>query len=353
VNLKPVSDMVKALNKELTIKAHENTEVVKTIYFGGGTPSVLSASLLHSLLQTITRHYLLDSEIEITIEANPDDINYTILQDWFDMGINRLSIGIQTFRPQLLESLNRSHNAIQAIKSIDMARKIGFTNISADLMFALPEASDEILQSDLETMVSLGLPHISVYGLTIEEKTVFGQWKRDGTMPFPTDEVYAHNYRIVHDTLVGHNYEHYEISNFAKKGFLSKHNTSYWFQESYIGIGPGAHSFNGTDRKENISNNQVYLKQLALGNIPEKVEKLSQTEMMNEYIMTHLRTQFGLHLSDFRRKYGFDLARHHHRFIHSLCQEGLATITDDTLKLTFDGFLISDEICAKLFFVDK
>ena len=198
--------MVKALNKELTIKAHENTEVVKTIYFGGGTPSVLSASLLHSLLQTITRHYLLDSEIEITIEANPDDINYTILQDWFDMGINRLSIGIQTFRPQLLESLNRSHNAIQAIKSIDIARKIGFTNISADLMFALPEASDEILQSDLETMVSLGLPHISVYGLTIEEKTVFGQWKRDGTMPFPTDEVYAHNYRIVHYTLVGHNY---------------------------------------------------------------------------------------------------------------------------------------------------
>ena len=217
-------------------------------------------------------------------------------------------------------------------------------------MFALPDSNDDVLKADLKTLISLDLPHLSIYGLTIEENTVFGRWKIQNKQVFPSDIDYERNFRMVHEVLTLHHYEHYEVSSFTKKKKFSRHNTSYWLQNSYLGIGPGAHSFDGEYRSQNVGNNQLYLKNLDFGHIQQTSEALSLTEKMNEYIMLRLRTCFGLDFMLFKKKFHRDIKSEHVKLIDQICLEGLAFLEKNKLKLTFDGFLINDEICTRLFY---
>ena len=342
--------MVKGLAKELKLRSSTPKSSIDTIYFGGGTPSILADQSLNILMETIKTYYNVSTSAEVTLEANPDDIDSDKAKSWKRAGINRLSIGIQTFNDKILKILNRSHSADQALKSIEWVRQAGFHNISADLMFALPDASDVLLNTDLKILMNLDLPHLSIYGLTIEDKTVFGNWKIQNKRAFPSDADYERNYRIVHEVLIQNQYEHYEISSFAKNKHFSRHNSSYWLQNPYLGIGPGAHSFDGENRGHNISNNQIYLKQMDIGHAQLIIEPLSLTEKMNEYIMTRLRTHFGLDFEQFEEKFHRDIRNDHLKFIDQICLEGLAFLEKNKLKLTFAGFLISDEICARLFY---
>lgn len=342
--------MVDGLAKELRLRGSTPKSPIDTIYFGGGTPSMLTEKALNILMETIITYYNLSPSAEVTLEANPDDIDPNKAKFWRRAGINRLSIGIQTFNDKVLKVLNRSHNANQALKSIDWVRQAGFDNISADLMFALPEASDASLRADLKTLLNLDLPHLSIYGLIIEEKTVFSNWKSQKKRSFPSDLDYERNYRIVHAELTKYQYEHYEISSFAKNAHFSRHNASYWLQNPYLGIGPGAHSFDGDNRSHNISSNRLYLKQLDTGRAHPVVEALSLTEKMNEYVMTRLRTHFGLDFEQFEKKFHRDIKSEHLILINQLCSEGFAFLDLNKLKLTFEGFLISDDICARLFY---
>ncbi len=342
--------MVQGLAKELKLKSSTPKVIIETIYLGGGTPSILTEKALDFLIETIKTFYKVSTSAEITLEANPDDIDAEKAKSWRRLGINRLSIGIQTFDDKILKILNRSHSANQALKSIEWVRKAGFHNISADLMFALPDANDAVLKADLKTLVSLDLPHLSIYGLTIEEKTVFGSWKMQNKRVFPSDNDYQRNYRVVHELLTQQQYEHYEISSFAKEKKFSRHNTSYWLQNPYLGIGPGAHSFDGEYRSQNISNNQLYLKKLDFGHLQLTTEALSLTEKMNEHIMLRLRTSFGLDFALFKKEFHRDIKSDNLKLIDQICLEGLALMGKNKLKLTFDGFLISDEICAQLFY---
>ena len=342
--------MVNGLAKELRLRGSTPKIPIDTIYFGGGTPSILTEKALNILIETITTYYNVCPSAEITLEANPDDIDPNKAKFWKRAGINRLSIGVQTFNDKVLKVLNRSHSANQALKSIDWVRQAEFDNISADLMFALPEASDGSLRADLKTLLNLDLPHLSIYGLIIEEKTVFSNWKSQKKKSFPSELDYERNYRIVHEELTKYQYEHYEISSFAKNAHFSQHNAAYWLQNPYLGIGPGAHSFDGDNRSYNISNNQLYLKQLDTNKVHPIVEALSLTEKMNEYIMTRLRTHFGLDFEQFEKKFHRDIKSERLMLINQLCSEGFALLDLNKLKLTFEGFLISDDICARLFY---
>tara|TARA_B100000900_G_C20594724_1_gene722923 strand:- start:82 stop:1119 length:1038 start_codon:yes stop_codon:yes gene_type:complete len=342
--------MVQGLAKELKLKSSTPKITIETIYFGGGTPSILTEKALNFLMETIKTYYNVSTSAEITLEANPDDIDVEKAISWKRSGINRLSIGIQTFNDKILNILNRSHTANQALKSIERVRKAGFDNISADLMFALPDSNDAELKADLKILKNLDLPHLSIYGLTIEEKTVFGRWKNQNKRVFPSDIDYERNYRMVHEVLTQHHYEHYEVSSFAKKKKFSRHNTSYWLQKSYLGIGPGAHSFDGEYRSQNIGNNQLYLKNLDFGHIHQTSEALSLTEKMNEYIMLRLRTCFGLDFVLFKKEFHRDIKSENLKLIDQICLEGLGFLEKNKLKLTFDGFLNSDEICTQLFY---
>lgn len=348
--LNSMNRMVRGLAKELKLRSSTPKITIETIYFGGGTPSILTEKALDFLMETIKTCYNVSTSAEITLEANPDDINAEKALSWKRSGINRLSIGIQTFNDKILKILNRSHTANQALKSIERVRQAGFQNISADLMFALPDSNDAVLKADLKTLISLDFPHLSIYGLTIEENTVFGRWKIQNKQVFPSDIDYERNYRMVHEVLTQHHYEHYEVSSFTKKKKFSRHNTSYWLQNSYLGIGPGAHSFDGEYRSQNVSNNQQYLKNLDFGHIQQTSEALSLTEKMNEYIMLRLRTYFGLDFMLFKKKFHRDIKSEHVKLIDQICLEGLAFLEKNKLKLTFDGFLINDEICTRLFY---
>ena len=215
--LNSMNRMVQGLAKELKLRSSTPKITIETIYFGGGTPSILTEKALDFLMETIKTCYNVSTSAEITLEANPDDINAEKALSWKRSGINRLSIGIQTFNDKILKILNRSHTSNQALKSIEWVRQAGFQNISADLMFALPDSNDAVLKADLKTLISLDLPHLSIYGLTIEENTVFGRWKIQNKQVFPSDIDYERNYRMVHKVLTQHHYEHYEVSSFTKR----------------------------------------------------------------------------------------------------------------------------------------
>ena len=253
--------MTKAISKELKIqKAYLGNDPIDTIYFGGGTPSILQAEQIEQLLNTVDSHYHIAGNPEITIEANPDDLSNEKLIKLKKLGINRLSIGIQSFQDKILSFLNRAHNSTEAIKSFQFARDLGFRNISVDLIFSVPGQSMFDLEDDIASVLELNPEHISLYSLTIEETTVFGNWSRKGKFKPIGEEDAAQQFDMVIRRLENSNFEHYEISNFCRDNSYSRHNTSYWKNIPYLGVGPGAHSFSGKNRQSNISSNHKYMK---------------------------------------------------------------------------------------------
>ena len=271
-------------------------EIIKTIYFGGGTPSLLRKEDIDSILLSVRQNYPVAKTAEVTLEANPDDIRIQKLIDWKNAGINRLSIGVQSFIDRDLKWMNRAHHAEQALHCILLVARAGFTNFSIDLIFGTPGLTDQEWKQNVQTAIDLGVPHLSAYALTVEPKTALQKMIEIRKKENVSHEGQANQFMILMEMMQAAGYEHYEISNFARPGFRSRHNSSYWQNEKYIGIGPSAHSYNGVERSWNIANNQAYIRSLQQSILPEESETLTPSQKLNEYIMTSLRTIEGLDL---------------------------------------------------------
>jgi oxygen-independent coproporphyrinogen-3 oxidase len=334
-------------------KAYLANETVDTIYLGGGTPSVLENKELNGLIDIIFRNFNIANKPEITIEANPDDLSIAKTKDLKSIGINRISIGIQSFDDKILRLLNRVHNANDGLKAIQNADRAGFDNINLDLIFAITENHNSILVQDIRRILEIQPQHVSAYSLTIESKTVLGNWRKKGKFKEVSSDRAADELEFIIDSLTDNGYEHYEVSNFAKPGFISLHNSSYWKQVPYLGIGPSAHSFNGINRQFNISNNSRYIKSLKSKKIPAEIDYLTDTDRINEQILTGLRTKWGVDLFLIKRKYGIDIEMYNKSYIQNLISLNLATFNNGKLQLKKKGMLIADKICSDLFFIDK
>lgn len=327
----------------------ENTNI-QTIYFGGGTPSILQAHHLESILNSIYRNFSVNIQ-ELTLEANPDDLSPEKLQILKSLGFKRLSIGIQSFDQKVLEFYNRAHNAEESLRAIGLAKSAGFEKLSVDLIYGYPFEDHSIWKHDLETALSLDPGHISSYALTIEPKTALGNWSKRGKFQEASEDFVAEQFESLMEYSEKAGYVQYEISNFAKEGHFALHNSNYWKNKPYLGIGPGAHSFDGSFRGANISNNSIYIKKMDKGEIPFTVEPLEGSDICNEYILTSLRTIWGTDLNYLKEKFGVDLVTMHHSNIQNLLRENLIIISDTTLTLSKKGKLLADGIAAS-FFID-
>lgn len=342
--------MVSAMDRELRLrKDFLGTKHIETIYFGGGTPSMIPAPLLRQLLNRVHELFEVSDDAEITLEANPDDITTEVLNAWRTSGVNRLSIGIQTFNDNRLKFLNRAHDSIEAIRSVKLARQHGFDNLTCDLIYAIPPNSMEKWEKDLELMLDLQVPHLSLYGLTIESETVFGKWKSKGKLEEVTESANADQYAHAIKTLSRAGYEHYEVSNFCQPGKYSRHNSAYWLQKSYLGIGPGAHSYDGQARSFAIRNNASYIRSLEKGEIPLETEVLSPTQQANEYMLTRIRTRFGIDPKQISALSGINFLGKFDSQLKSWINSGLMEEKGDIFRLTSLGMMNADEITLKLF----
>lgn len=350
-NLKRKEELIKSLCTELIIRKRELNQPLQTIYFGGGTPSLLSEQELKQIFNTIHKHYIVVEDAEITLEANPDDLSSNLIVQLHDSQINRLSIGVQSFFAEDLLLMNRAHSAKEALECIQLAKKY-FKNISIDLIYGIPGLTIDRWKENLEITLSLDIPHISCYALTVEPKTALKKFIEQGKVAPVNDEETRSHYELMIDTLENAGYINYEFSNFGKPGYFSQNNTGYWKGKPYLGIGPSAHSFDGNKRSWNISNNIKYIKSINNGNIPLAFEVLSVTDKYNEYIMTGLRTMWGVSLvkveNDFGKRYRDYLLEQVEKHV----ENQLLYIEDDILKITKKGKFLGDGIASDLFLVN-
>ena len=353
-NFKQKDAFLTALKKEISLQTDfiSSDEVIETIYFGGGTPSLLSSAELSNIIETLQQKFTISSDAEITIEANPDDITTAVVKEWMQSGINRLSLGVQSFFDEELTWMNRAHNATHANKSIDDILSAGITDFSVDLIFGSPLLSDAILEQNINIIINKNIPHISCYALTVESKTALQKFiETKKTNPIDVEKQ-ASQFLLIMDKLIDAGYEHYEISNYAKPGMRSKHNSSYWQGKSYYGFGPSAHSFNGKNiRRWNVSNNAIYIKQLAENIIPSEEELLTKTQEINEYIMTALRTTKGIQTAFFAERFGDENSKLLLKHCNQYVLTGKIRVNDNfEISLTREGKLFADGIAADLFF---
>jgi oxygen-independent coproporphyrinogen III oxidase len=324
---------------------------IHTLYLGGGTPSLLSPDTIKELLDAIFTLHDVREDAEITLEANPDDLTPEYLMAIRQVGINRLSIGIQSFQDEVLTFLHRAHNAALATQSVQIARKAGFSSISIDLMYGIPNTSHEDWMTNLQEAIDMRPEHISAYCLTIEEKTAFGHWHKKGTL-LPVDEEFAaRQFELLVDTLEKAGYEQYEVSNFCLPGHYSRHNSSYWQQEKYLGVGPAAHSFNGVSRQFNKAHNMHYVRDISAGIVPCELDPLTPEDRVNEYLLTGLRTRWGCRLGYLRDTLGYDLMQDQGPYIEKLIHHGKAQVLNDRLVLTKSGKLLADKIASDMFLI--
>ena len=337
--------MLAALLKETELqKDYLGNELVETIYFGGGTPSLLQIEDLRLQIEKLKQIFSISEVAEITLEANPDDINEVKLTGWKAIGINRLSIGVQSFFEEDLLWMNRAHNSQQAIDNLQLAIK-QFDNITIDLIYGHPLLSNEKWKQNVEKVIALNIPHISCYALTVEPRTPLSKMIKEKKKEDIQQEKQAEQFLLLMQWLEDAGYEHYEISNFAKPGFRSRHNSSYWQGKKYLGFGPSAHSFDGETRQWNISNNNIYIESLEKNSIPFEKETLSPSQKANEYIMTALRTKEGLDLDKLSKAMSNELQAASKKFIES----GKLILQENKLILTKEGKLFADGIAAELF----
>jgi oxygen-independent coproporphyrinogen-3 oxidase len=343
---------IDALLLEIVLQKSYLTEAVSTIYFGGGTPSILAAEEIERILSALRANFTVNADVEITLEANPDDISTDKLLQWKATGVNRLSIGIQSFFEADLQWMNRAHNVEQAKQCIQLAHEEGFYNISIDLIYGTPTLTDEQWKQNVEQAIAFHIPHLSCYALTVEPKTALEKLISSKQLAPVDNEKQAHHFELLMQWMKDAGYEHYEISNFAKPGSRSKHNSSYWQGSHYVGLGPSAHSFNGVSRQWNVANNALYIQSLQQGIVPFEQEVLTDVQQVNEYIMTGLRTMEGVSLkklNDFGKIVTNDImqaAREH------VAQE-LLIVEDDYLRTTNKGKLLADGIASDLFLTEK
>jgi oxygen-independent coproporphyrinogen-3 oxidase len=350
-HLQAKTQIVNAICQEIALqKDYLGTNLLHTIYFGGGTPSLLSEKELKQIFNTIYQHFSIEKNAEITLEANPDDLNRENLKIFKNVGINRLSIGIQSFHENHLKYLHRAHTAAHAQGCVKLAQDLDFQNLTIDLIYAIPAAHHQIWENDLQKAIELNVPHISAYCLTIEAKTVFGNWLKNQKIKAIDEEFAAQQFEILLNTLKINDFEQYEISNFARHQLYSRHNSNYWKKGKYLGIGPSAHSYNGFSRQFNVANNAKYLQSLDNQVVPAEVEMLSAVDQANEYLLTGLRTQWGVDLQKIKSEYGFDLLVLQKKYLDKYLKINYLRLENNYLYLTEQGKLLADEITADLFF---
>jgi oxygen-independent coproporphyrinogen III oxidase len=351
-SMKKKEEMVLALAKEIQLRKEEfKEELVETIYFGGGTPSILEVSAIKLLIDAVYANYKVVENPEITVEANPDDLTEERIIELSNNGINRLSIGIQSFFEDDLKLMNRAHNVEEAKRCLAMATHY-FDNITIDLIYGMPNMSNEKWLQNIETALSYNIPHISSYALTVEPKTALHKFIKQGIIPPLDDELAQEHFHLLVDTLEENGFIHYELSNFGKENYFSKNNSSYWLGKKYIGIGPSAHSYDGEKRGWNVSNNTLYLKSIQENKLPIETETLTQTDRYNEYIMTGLRTIWGVSLDRVEHEFGKSYLDYLHQQAAKYIEDHLLFIDDNILRTTKSGKFLGDGIASDLFLLN-
>ena len=356
-SLKKKDEMVLALAKEIELRSKSITESIETIYFGGGTPSILEISDLKFLIEAVYSNYQVVENPEITLEANPDDLfpSLSFRRNLFEelkvIGVNRLSIGIQSFFEDDLKLMNRAHNAEEAKKCLEIATQ-HFDNISIDLIYGIPNMSNEKWLKNIEIALSFNVPHISSYALTVEPKTALHTFIQKGIIPQPDDEVAAAHFQILVDKLSEKEFIHYELSNFGKENYFSKNNSSYWLGKKYIGIGPSAHSYDGQNRGWNVSNNALYIKSIQENKLPIEIETLTKTDRYNEYVMTGLRTIWGVSLERIEQEFGKTYLDYLNQQAAKFIEDHLLFVDDNILRTTKNGKFLCDGIASDLFLLN-
>ncbi|OXB24344.1 coproporphyrinogen III oxidase [Flavobacterium tructae] len=358
-SMKKKDEMVLALAKEIILRKNElnltdsarSDNQIETIYFGGGTPSVLSNDEINFLIETVYKNYNVAENPEITLEANPDDLSPERILELSKSPINRLSIGIQSFYEDDLKMMNRAHNSVEAKKCLEEATKY-FDNISLDLIYGIPGLTDEMWKQNIETALSFGIPHISSYALTVEPKTALKKLIDTGKIAEPQDEAASNHFMILVDILQKNGFIHYELSNFGKEGYFSKNNSAYWLGKKYIGIGPSAHSFDGHKRGWNIANNALYLKAIQHNELPIETEILTLSDRYNEYIMTGLRTIWGVSLERIENEFGSEYLNYLLKQSQKFLTDDLLSIENNILRPTLKGKFLTDGIASDLFYLN-
>ncbi|UQB70427.1 radical SAM family heme chaperone HemW [Epilithonimonas zeae] len=351
LNLK--DEMLSAIKKEIKFRNKElENKLLKSLYFGGGTPSVLSVDEIKSLIDEIQKYFSFDEKIEITLESNPDDLNKNFLKELSNTEINRLSIGTQSFFDEDLKLMNRAHNASEAESSIKRAQDFGLENISIDLIYGSPTSNFEIWKENLNKTIELQVPHVSSYALTVEPKTALEKWIENGKVSSPQEAEQNQEFYYMKDFLKDNGFDHYEISNFGKPGFHSKHNSAYWKSEPYLGIGPSAHSYNGSlERSWNIANNSIYIKNLNQNILPKETEILSEKDRFNEMMMIGLRTIWGVDLNKFNKTFSSEIIDYLKKEIKPKLESGILIIDNNYLKIPEKHWFLADGIASDLFIV--
>ncbi len=351
-SMKKKDDMVFALAKEIKLRKNEfENEIIETIYFGGGTPSILKIDDIKFLINEVFNNFKVAENTEITIEANPDDLSENFIIELSKTLVNRISIGIQSFFEDDLKMMNRAHNSVEAKKCLEIATHY-FENISVDLIYGIPNMSNQKWIENIDTVLRFGIKHISSYALTVEPKTALKKLIETGKISQPKDELAAEHFDILVKKLEENNFIHYELSNFGIKNYFSKNNSSYWLGKKYIGIGPSAHSFNGNCRSWNVSNNNLYIKSILQNQLPNEIEILSKTDKYNEYIMTGLRTIWGVSLHNIATKFGETYLKHLQKQTKRYIDDELLFVENNVLKTTKKGKFLSDGITSDLFMLN-
>ena len=357
-SLKNKKPFLKALVKEIKLRRdyfgrdHSQTEKIQTIYFGGGTPSLLTKDEIIVIIDELHKYHEIEPAAEITLEANPDDLSIEKINELKQTPVNRLSIGIQSFFDEDLKFMNRTHNAEEAIRSVKASQDEGFENITIDLIYGTPTLSNENWEQNLSRTFSLDVPHVSCYGLIVEPKTALHSFIKNGKIAPLDEQKTAEQFEIVMNRMKAENFIHYEICNFCKEGFYSQHNSSYWSQKKYLGLGPSAHSYNGTSRQWNVANNNAYIRSIGNDHSFFESEKLSRTMRYNEYVLTSLRTMWGCDRETIKTNFGEDYLNYFLNEVEKYINSGMINKTENKLTLSDKGKLYADKITTNLFLID-
>jgi len=344
--------MLRSMRQEIIQRRNYlNNKIVSSIYFGGGTPSILSAVEIQKFIKDISKFYLVSSSAEITIECNPDDLTKKKLLSFKKIGINRLSIGVQSFHEPDLKFMNRSHSSKDAIKSIYLAKRTGFKNITIDLIYGLPNQTVKDWENNLEILFGLDIQHFSAYSLTVESKTELSHLVKNQKVMLLSDEKIIQQFHLLQTKASEKGFIHYEISNFGKEGCFSRHNTAYWKNHNYLGIGPSAHSFNGKTRRWNTSSNKKYISNIASNTSYFEEEELNITQQYNEYILTSLRTIWGVNIKQIKKSYGNQFEDYFLKEAKKWTRKKFINVDSNIYKLTDRGKVLADTIVSDLFFV--
>ena len=352
-NFRNIEELIVTMKNELYLQSeYLGGAKVDTIYFGGGTPSAIPNHFIGELIGKVKLLHEVSPDAEISLEANPDDLTAENISAWKVAGINRLSVGVQSFFDEHLKWMNRAHNQNQAIEGLQLAKSLGITNITMDLIYGIPNMTMVQWQSNLEQFFKLDLPHLSAYGLTIEPQTHLGHLVKNRQLLVAKEESYNTQFEELIKQTSDRGFDHYEISNFGKPNFYSQHNTAYWFGEKYLGIGPSAHSFNGLERQWNVTSNMKYVSKLQNNEVPAETESLSINDKYNEFVLTRLRTKWGIDLNQIKEQFGSSFQNNLNLLVEPYLQSKHVLKVDDILVLSKEGKFLADKISSDLFVID-